>query len=118
MNIAQTVRAYDLRCLQALGTSDDNAALDASRHFLAKMYDPKGKFKAAHNSLNNLRFRLAAKRTVPIARLPPSEASFKQNVKRASWQTKIWTTTHAANPRVPGPADHQSRRFVRWNNRS
>ena len=80
------------------------AAVDASIHFVASLYDPKDKFKVT--SLNRLRVRLAATRSMPIAKLPPCEDSFLQHVKRASWQTNIWTLAHQAKPDVPSPVGH------------
>lgn len=100
---ARKVVEAELPCLQAL---EDDKSIDVSRQFVAALYDPKKKFMGSHKSLNELRFRLAAKRTMSIAKLPPCEASFKQHVRRASWQTKTWTTAHIPKPETRQPTSN------------
>lgn len=92
--------------LEALSRDDEITAVDASRHFIASAYDHKDKFKGTHTSLNKLCVRLAATRSVPIAKLPPCEDSSLQHVKRATWQTKIQTSAHLSKPEVPSPVGH------------
>ena len=41
-----------------------------------------------------------------IAKLPPCEAFFNQHVRRASWQTKIWTTARIPKPENAEPASN------------
>lgn len=102
LNSAQALAKSDPLRLKAIG----NATVDTSRYFAVALYDPKCKFKGSHESLNKLRYNLAAKRNVPIAKLPPSEPSFEQHILRASWQTKTWTSAHDPNPEIPAPAGH------------
>ena len=80
-NTARTIGHTELPCLQAL---EDYESVDVSRQFVVALYDPKKKMKGFHNSLNELRFCLAANISVPIAKLPPCEASIKQHIWRAS----------------------------------
>ena len=40
--------------------------------------------------------KLASKKNASLIKLPPCEASFTHHVMRASWQTKIWMTSHIA----------------------
>ena len=100
---ARTIGHSELPCLQAL---EDYESVAVSRQFVVALYDPKKKMKGSHNSLNELRFHLAAKRSVSIAKLPPCEASFKQHVRRASWQTKTWTTAHIPKPDNSEPSSN------------
>jgi hypothetical protein len=44
-------------------------------------------------SINKLRVKLATGRDANLVRLPPSEAALRQQILRASFQTKVW---HAA----------------------
>ena len=80
--------------MSELGGSDEGLALKAARKLMSSLYDPKGREKQHHWSLNSLRVRLAKIKSVSLAKLPPSESSFKEHVKRASWQTKIWMNSH------------------------
>ena len=101
--MARILQNPDLPCLQDL---DDDQCVDVSRQFVVALYDPKKKFKGSHSSLNELRFRLAAQISMSIAKLPPSEPSFRQHVRRASWQTKTWTTAHIPMPEISEPANN------------
>ena len=92
----------DATHLQALSGANETAAFDASRQFMAVIYDPKSKFKGTHGSLK-LRVRIAATRSASISKLPPCEYAFLQHVKRESWQAKTWTSAHIAEPDVPRP---------------
>ena len=103
LNMARILQNPDLPCLQDL---DDDQCVDVSRQFVVALYDPKKKFKGSHSSLNELRFRLAAQISMSIAKLPPSEPSFRQHVRRASWQTKTWTTAHIPMPEISEPANN------------
>ena len=79
--------------------SEDNAsisALQAAQKLTSALYDPKAKRTDAIQNLNNLRVKLASKKNASLIKLPPCEASFTQHVRRASWQTKIWMTSHIA----------------------
>ena len=92
--------------LSELYRNDDQEALRAGRKFIAALYDPKQKAGRYHGSLNDFRFRLATIKETSLAKLPPSEASFKQHLCRASWQAKMWTNAHHAVPNVPSPVGH------------
>jgi hypothetical protein len=72
--------------------------IEAARKLTASLYDPKGRYTSYHSSLNALRTKIATSKEVVLSQLPPSEASFKQHVKRAAWQTGIWLSSHIAKP--------------------
>ncbi|CAG2199629.1 unnamed protein product [Mytilus edulis] len=78
----------DLSDLMQLAQSDLDVSKSASRKLVARLYDPKGKYKSCQNNLNKLRVRLATSKDSALVRLPPSEASFKQHVLRACIQAK------------------------------
>ena len=63
-----------------VGTDETQKAVDAARGLVALCYDQKGTYEKYHNNLNGLRAALALHKSCDIARLPPSEASFKQHV--------------------------------------
>lgn len=73
---------------------------------IASLYDPKHKAGKYHSSLNDLRFRLATTKETTLSKLPPSEASFEQHLRRASWQAKMWTHAHQPEPNIPSPVGH------------
>ncbi len=54
--------------------------------------------KSAHDNLNRLRVKIAKQKDVSLAKLPPCEASFVQDVLRASLQTYIWMKSDTAQP--------------------
>jgi hypothetical protein len=41
---------------------------------VARLYDPKGNMKSAHDNLNRLRVKIAKQKDVSLAKLPPCEA--------------------------------------------
>ena len=86
----------DFSDLLTLNSEDDASALQAARKLTSALYDPKAKRTDAIQNLNNLRVKLASKKNASLIKLPPCEASFTQHVRRASWQTKIWMTSHIA----------------------
>ena len=86
----------DFSDLLILNSEDDASALQAALKLTSALYDPKAKRKDAIQNLNNLRVKLASKKNASLIKLPPCEASFTQHVRRASWQTKIWMTSHIA----------------------
>lgn len=88
-----------------LAQSDLDISINASRKLVARLYDPKGKYKSCQNNLNKLRVRLATSKDSALVRLPPSEASFKQHVLRACIQAKVWMTSHEAKPHIGSPYD-------------
>ena len=92
--------------LSQLGNSDIDTSICVARKLVSKLYDPKGKYKSSHHDLNKLRVRLATSKDCSLVRLPPSEASFKQHVLRASIQTKIWMTSHQAKPPIGSPYEY------------
>ena len=94
----------EVQQLVILGADDTSIddAVNVSRKFVAKLYDVKGKYKQSHTNLNKLRTKHAAKKTMSLKRLPPSEPSFVQHVKCATWQTKA----HVALPHLGEPLDY------------
>ncbi len=89
--------------LSSLSSNDNKTALDASRRFVMKLYCST-KLKAS--DLDDLRVKLAVKKGSSLAKLPPCERSFVQHVKRAQWQTKLWTHSHVRNPDLGSPLNH------------
>lgn len=75
----------------------------AARSFIASLYDQEGKHQQCHNSLNGLRYELSLKKTASIAKLPPSEKSFKEHIKRATVQASVWMQSHIANHEYTSP---------------
>jgi hypothetical protein len=69
-----------------------------ARKVVAKLYDPKAKYKSCHTNLNKLRVRLSTSKDCSLVLIPPSESTFKQHDLRASIQTKTWMTSHQAKP--------------------
>ena len=84
----------------------EHPATKAARKLVARLYDQKGKEADCHGCLNKLRVRLAAVKSTPLLNLPPCEATFTQHVLRASWQTKMWLSSHTAQPALPSPDGH------------
>ena len=78
--------AHRLPPLDVLATSDLEASIAASRCLVASLYDVKGIYKDAHQDLSDLRVKLVNNDT-PLHKIPPSEPSFLQHVKRACFQT-------------------------------
>ena len=77
---------------------DSATSINVSRNFVARLYDQKGKMKSAHDNLNRLRVKIAKQKGVSLAKLPPCEASFVQDVLRTSLQTCIWMKSDTAQP--------------------
>lgn len=88
--------------LESLSHDDEEKALSASRYLVMHMYCKR------HDSSNpdHLRLKLSMQKNASLSRLPPCEQSFLQHMKRAWWQTKIWTQAHIANPDIGTPLDH------------
>ena len=89
-----------------LGGNDENNALTGARKLIACLYDSKEKEKQAHASMNVLCGKLAAKQDCVLAKLPPCEESLKQHVRRASWQSRIWSSSHFAKPDLGSPLEY------------
>ena len=87
--------AHCFEDLLFLGGQDEAVGIAAARKFIACLYDPKGKEISAHISMDILRAKFAAKRDSSLAKLPAaSEDSMKQHMRRASWQVRIWISSH------------------------
>ena len=91
-----------LPSLDHLNTDDITQAIEASRIFIASLYDPAGRFQDSHGDLSKLRIELIGRDT-PLQRIPPSEPSFEEHVKRVVYQVKIWLSSHEAKPDIPSP---------------
>jgi hypothetical protein len=76
--------------LSQLKDPDLESSICVARNVVAKLYDPKAKYKSCHINLNKLRVRLATSKDCSLVRIPPSESAFKQHVLRASIQTKMF----------------------------
>jgi hypothetical protein len=96
LQLVRKTSSTDRTCIQTLSGDDEDAALNASRPYVAALYDPKSKCTGMHSPLNKLRHHLAATRSASMAKLPPCEVSFVQHGKRASW-----TTYHLAKSDIP-----------------
>ena len=82
---------------------DTAAAVTAARSLTLTLYDPKRRSSNDAKDLNQLRVKLASRKNASLIKLPPREASFLQHVKRASWQTKIWLSSHTAQQDIGSP---------------
>jgi len=80
----------ELSHLVSLTNADLETTINAARHAISLLYDPKGKFKSCHHDLNMLRVKLATSKDASLSRIPPSEPSFKQHVLRSSLQATVW----------------------------
>lgn len=92
--------------LSQLSSLDTDEAISVSRKLVSRLYDPKGKSSQGHGDLNKLRVKQATLKNSTLARLPPSEASFKQHVLRASYQTQIWMNAHEPHIVIGSPLGH------------
>lgn len=104
--VERLAAAGDLPALNLLGSDDLDGATDAARTLVATLYDQKQKHQQLHGDLNSMRAQLATDRDVALTKLPPAEASFTQHISRASFQTRIWTSSHVAEPVTPSPINH------------
>ncbi len=93
VNVVNTYGADHFKELAHFGSRDLESDLTSARQLVAALYDPKQKHHLLHSSLTSLRVQLA-KKDVALNQLPPAEASFTEQVKRARWQTKLWTSSH------------------------
>ena len=98
--------AHCFEDLLFLGRQDEAVGIAAARKFIACLYDPKGKEISAHISMDILRAKFAAKRDSSLAKLPPCEDSIKQHIRRASWQVRIWISSHIPKPDLGSPLHH------------
>jgi hypothetical protein len=80
--------ASDFHDLDNLGDPDKDVVISCSSRFVARLYDQKS-FASSHHSINKLRVKLATGRDASLVRLPPSEAALRQQIIRASFQTKF-----------------------------
>ena len=62
----------ELSDLVSLTNADLETTINAARHKVSLLYDPKGKFKSCHHDLNMLRFKLATSQDVSLSRIPAS----------------------------------------------
>ncbi|MEW8119932.1 MAG: hypothetical protein AB2792_22450, partial [Candidatus Thiodiazotropha sp.] len=106
LKMIQDIGIGEFADLSELYGNDEQGALRAGRKLIASLYDPKHKAGKYHSSLNDLRFRLATTKETTLSKLPPSEASFEQHLRRASWQAKMWTHAHQSVPNIPSPVGH------------
>ncbi|KYN50416.1 hypothetical protein ALC57_00053 [Trachymyrmex cornetzi] len=75
--------------------------------YLAAMYDPKIKSKAARNCVNSLRYSIAKEKNAPINKLPPSQASLVQHILRSSWQLNEWSQATSAKIQSLNPTNYR-----------
>ena len=109
MNIVGNLGVHHFNYLEQFGHSDIETDLKIARKFIVTLYDPKGRYKMHHNDLTSLRCAMASK-VNNVADLPPPESAFLQHVKRASYQTKIWITSHLPSA-PPTPIGHGWMKF-------
>ena len=64
--------------LVSLTNADLETTINAARHAVSLLCDPKGKFKSCHHDLNILGVELATSKDASLSRIPPSEPSYKQ----------------------------------------
>ena len=94
-----------LKKMASASTSADfEEAISAAQQFVVLLYDQKQKIRV--DGLNKLRVKMANQSKMSLIKLPPCEASFREHVKRAIWQTKVWTSSHVTHPSIGTPTDH------------
>ena len=86
---------------------DPTASLEQSikvaRKFVMKLYGPGKRGKAATMDLDGLRVKLPNTTDKPLTKLPPCEDVFKYQVKRVSWQARVWMTATNADEELVSP---------------
>ena len=90
-----------LRNLALMDGQHKNEVQTAALEFVTLLYDPSNKERKYHFCLN----KLALRKRNTIGKLPPCEDAFKQHVKRAMWQTKIWMSSHIECPDIGSSFD-------------
>jgi len=63
----------ELSDLVSLTNADPETTINAARHAVSLLCDPKRKFKSCHHDLNMLRVKLATSKDAPLSRIPPSD---------------------------------------------
>ena len=92
--------------LENLHIMSEDAAIAEARRLVAQLYDPKHNMLDCHNDLNKLRFRLSLKNDRSLAKLPPCEDSFRQHVRRTTYQTRIWMNADRGVLDMESPVGH------------
>ena len=105
LNVIQENGAAYFEDLATFGQKNIKEEKRSARKLVALLYDPKKKHGQYHENLNVLRNKIATAKDIAVAQLPPAEASFEEHVKRAMWQTRVWTSAHIANPDIGSPED-------------
>ena len=77
----------------------------AAREFVVLLYDPSDKERKYNFCLYKLSSKLTLRKCNTAGKFPPCEDAFKQHVKRAMWQTKIWMSSHIGCPDIGSPFD-------------
>ena len=80
---------------------DDSATV--TRTYALLLYGKKGKYV---DTLDELRYIMAATTDKSASMLPPMEDSVKQHVLCAKYQTQIWCESHIPNQAVIKPVGH------------
>ncbi|MES9879249.1 MAG: hypothetical protein ABW185_00005 [Sedimenticola sp.] len=62
--------------LTGLSGNEEQVALNAARKLIATLYDPKGNAAKYQSSLDELRYRLATTKEIPLAKLPLARRAF------------------------------------------
>ena len=106
MNTIKKAGTNSFKGLASFHNMKPDEVTDEARKLTARLYDPKGKFLRDHSNLNVLRSKITATKDVPIAQLPPSEASFNEHAKRALWQSKAWANACIGLPDLGNPQDY------------
>ena len=78
--------------------SDDFRSIE---QFVVILYDRT----SVSSSINEIRKDHFCKRKISMERLPPTQNALLQHVKRAIYQTGIWTTSTLTNQPLPSPSD-------------
>ena len=82
-----------------------DAGLDAARILLILRYE-KGIKGKNWETLDTLRFKMAASTDKPMSCFPPTDDAFMQHALRAKLEIIIWCTSHIAKPKTLDPIDH------------
>ena len=80
-------------------TQLSNNAMEAVISLLCFIYGQKDSYK----SVNDLRYKLFAKKGLSSQRLPPSSDALHQHMQRVNYQSYIWKNAHVPTLNLPSP---------------
>ena len=98
--LAEAVKS-EPNVLKTFGHSDNiTEEVSSAQTYILKLYSNK---KTQCTNLDKLRYTLASTTDRSVAKLPPTEDTFIQHVKRARYQVSIWCQSHVQKPILWNP---------------